>query len=83
MSDKHKLQLVREAISRRPKDVLGIFDRLPKSKQFSQEQLLQGFQVEVEHANTVGGDSLTIAKIVLDHLSEHPRYYKKLKKAGL
>ena len=44
------------------------------------EQFLKGFEVEQEHANTVGGDKVTIAKIVLDHLEEDVEYYTKLER---
>ena len=43
-------------------------------------QFLKGYSVEMEHADTVGGDKVTIAKIVLDHLAEDVRYYDKLEK---
>lgn len=42
-----------------------------------------GLKEEQEHAGTVGGDEIKIAEIVLDHLREDPKYYAKLKKAGL
>lgn len=44
------------------------------------EQFLKGFEVEQEHADTVGGDKVTIAKIVLDHLEEDVEYYTKLER---
>ena len=40
-----------------------------------------GMQEEQEHAETVGGDQLIIANIVMDHLSEDPGYYTHLKGA--
>lgn len=40
----------------------------------------KGFAVEQEHAATVGGDEVTIAKIAMDHLKEDPNYYSKLEK---
>lgn len=42
-----------------------------------------GLKEEQEHAGTVGGDEIKVAEIVLDHLREDPKYYAKLKKAGL
>ena len=44
------------------------------------EQFQKGFEVEHEHAETVGGDKVTIAKIVLDHLAERADYYDRLEK---
>lgn len=46
-------------------------------------EFMAGFGVEWEHAHTVGYDLITIGKIVLDHLAEDPRYYRKLKRARL
>lgn len=40
----------------------------------------KGMDVEQEHGDTVGGDLVTVAKIVLDHLNEDPDYYTKLEK---
>ncbi len=42
--------------------------------------LLKGFSVETEHAATVDGNIIKICRIVLDHLSEDPKYYNKLEK---
>jgi hypothetical protein len=42
--------------------------------------LKHGFDVELEHAHTVGHDPITVARIVLDHLEEDQHYYKKLAK---
>ncbi len=44
------------------------------------DQFAKGLKVEHEHADTVDGDELTMAKIVLDHLREDPKYYTKLAK---
>lgn len=50
----------------------------PDSK-FNQTQLRMGVKVELEHTN-----SHKIAKqIAKAHLNEDPKYYTKLKKAGL
>lgn len=83
MAKKELIKLIREEIERDPSDVLAIFKKLSASKGHSKEQLIKGFKVELEHSSTVGGDPITVAKIVLDHLAEHPDYYDKLKKAGL
>lgn len=44
----------------------------------SSETVLQGFEIELEHAETVGGDNNTILRIVEDHLKEDREYYTKL-----
>lgn len=64
-------------------EILAIFAALPKSAKYSNEQLIAGYKVELEHAKTVNYDKMAIAKIVLDHLAEFPDYYTKLTKAGL
>jgi hypothetical protein len=48
-------------------------------KDFDPKQLAMGIKVEKEHTK-----SRKIAtEIAMDHLSEDPRYYLKLKKSGL
>lgn len=42
---------------------------------FDQVQLMQGMHVELEH----GSDVVTAMEITMDHLSEDPLYYQKLK----
>lgn len=83
MKFKEALKYVREQLDRTPDGVLSIFKSLPDSHKHDSKALLQGFKVEIEHVNTVGGNAHTIAKIVLDHLAEDPKYYEKLSKAGL
>lgn len=83
MKFKDALRYVREQLDRSPDEVLSVFKTLPNSHKHSQEELLNGFKVEIEHAKTVGGNPEIIAKIVLDHLAENPKYYEKLVKAGL
>lgn len=83
MSYRKTLKYVREEIERSAESVLEIFKKIPEASKYSKKQLVKGFKVEVEHADTVGGDPLIIAKIVLDHLRETPDYYDKLVKAGL
>lgn len=83
MKFKEALKYVREQLDRSPEEVLSLFKSLPNSDKHSQDQLLKGFKVEIEHAKTVGGNPEIIAKIVLDHLKEDPKYYEKLSKAGL
>lgn len=46
--------------------------------QFTKEQLLEGYYLELEHSNTVH-DHKEIIGITLDHLKEDPDYYQKLK----
>jgi hypothetical protein len=43
------------------------------------DQLLKGINIELEHTN----DESVAREIALDHLSEDPNYYTKLKKANL
>lgn len=43
------------------------------------EEFVLGFGEEMEHAETVGNDEETMARITLDHLTEDPKYYSKLK----
>lgn len=78
-----RLKLVREKIDRSPEIALEVFKGLPEAAQYSPAQLLKGFKTELEHAKTVNGDPVLVAKIVLDHLREHPDYYDRLEKAGL
>lgn len=42
-----------------------------------------GMKEEQEHIGTVDGNEIKVAEIVLDHLQEDPKYYAKLKTAGL
>jgi uncharacterized protein YeeX (DUF496 family) len=48
-------------------------------KDVNKEELKKGIKVEKEHTT----DTKTAARIALDHLSEDPKYYTKLEKAGL
>jgi len=48
--------------------------------EISYEELKKGYNVEKEHADTVGDDPLTFIKIAVDHLKEFPDYYTRLKK---
>lgn len=47
------------------------------------EEFYMGMKEEREHADITGGDLATAARIVLAHLKENPRYYTKMKAAGL
>lgn len=47
--------------------------------QIDPREFQMGCKVELEHTD----DPQIAAKIASDHLAEHPRYYTKLKKAGL
>ena len=56
-------------------------------KKISPKTLAQGMSIELEHKDTLislgvkEGDLLrAVARIALDHLSETPHYYSKLKK---
>lgn len=44
----------------------------------SSSWLLRGFDVELEHWETVQYDISAICRIVLDHLKEDGKYYQKL-----
>ena len=46
---------------------------------FDPEALEQGTTVEQEHTS----DRVTAQQIAMDHLTEDPRYYVKLRRAGL
>jgi len=46
---------------------------------FDPRQLAKGIAVEMEHTS----DRATAREIALDHLTEDPRYYDKLERAGL
>ena len=48
-------------------------------KNIDKEELKKGIKVEKEHTS----DNKTATRIALDHLSEDPKYYSKLEKAGL
>lgn len=50
-----------------------------KAEDVDPEQLRKGIKVEMEHTT----DRKTAKEIAMDHLTEHPRYYDKLLKAGL
>lgn len=57
--------------------------RLPKTEQFDSDEFWAGMTDEQEHLKEVGGDQNKLADIVRDHLREDPRYYTKLRAAGL
>ena len=47
------------------------------------EQFRMGLGVELEHRNVTHGNMEMTGTIALAHLEEDPKYYTKLKKAGL
>jgi hypothetical protein len=62
-----------------PRDWLAIGGELGVDfETIDPSQWVAGCEHETEHAQTVGGDAVTIAKIALDHLRSDPRYYEKL-----
>lgn len=61
--------------------MLGILKVNPKD--IDMDEFRQGMKDEQEHKDVTGGDMLATAKIVLAHLKEDPKYYSKLKAAGL
>lgn len=56
----------------------GKGDHKPLSK-FDKKELMMGLRTEKEHTK----DMATASEITRDHLTEDPRYYSKLKRAGL
>lgn len=71
-----------EALWRQKKRPFGKSEKIPgglasgkKPKDFDQEQLAAGIKVEMEHTT----DKDIAQEIAMDHLSEDPDYYKKLK----
>jgi len=56
-------------------DIIGI-----NWKKYDLEQFRTGLGVETEHAETIGQNRKALARIVLDHLNEHPKYYTNLLK---
>jgi hypothetical protein len=53
--------------------------RNTKVKDVDQKQLKMGIKIEQEHTKS----KARACGIALDHLTEDPRYYTKLRKAGL
>jgi hypothetical protein len=60
-------------------DVKDIAKKHGVSLSTIKKQLNIGKKVELEH----GGNLKKATKIAMDHLAENPKYYTKLKKAGL
>jgi hypothetical protein len=56
----------------------GLADK-KKPEDFDPKQLAMGIEVEMEHT----GNRKLAKEIAMDHLSEDPKYYTKLKKAKL
>jgi len=56
----------------------GLYKKGDKLK-YDPKELEMGIQIELEHAD----DKEAAKQIALDHLMEDPKYYSKLKKAGL
>jgi len=54
-------------------------EELVKKYNVDKHELQKGIEVEKEHTT----DENVATKIALDHLSENPKYYTKLIKAGL
>ena len=52
----------------------------PEIAEYDKAEVLKGLQVEMEHFGSVGGDIITVAKIVCDHIREFPgkSYYTAL-----
>jgi hypothetical protein len=80
MSKSHKKQDVKNASSGNPSS--GMPEKVPgglssgkSPKDFDQQKLADGIKVEMEHTT----DKDIAQEIAMDHLSEDPDYYKKLK----
>lgn len=56
----------------------GLADK-KKPSDFDQSELKMGIKIEMEHTN----DGNVAREIAMDHLTEDPKYYTKLKKAHL
>jgi hypothetical protein len=69
-----------EKIPVTPELIASLLAELPELEGVDQAELEKGLTVEQEHLASVGGEMLTIAKIVLDHIKEFPgkQYYTAL-----
>ena len=70
-----------EAMCKQLGDSMGI-----DWKKYDLDEFCDGMFVEEDHKDVVSGDSKKIARIVIEHLDEDPKYYshlKKVKKMGL
>jgi len=56
----------------------GKGDRL-RTSDVNQQELVMGIKVEMEHTSS----RAVATEIALDHLSEDPHYYRRLRDAGL
>lgn len=65
-----------EALCKQLGDSLGI-----NWKKYDLDEFCDGMFEEQEHKDVVDGDDRKIARIVLEHLDEDPRYYSHLKRA--
>jgi hypothetical protein len=69
--------MIKEGFSKWAKDKIpgGLADK-KSPKDFDRERLAQGIKVEMEHTS----DKAIAREIAMDHLTEDPNYYRKLKK---
>ncbi len=81
MNDKSGLGRFLSESELREYALLGVLKVNPKD--ICMDEFRQGMKAEQEHQDITGGDRVMTAKIVLAHLKEDPRYYTKLKRAGL
>jgi hypothetical protein len=77
------MQKIQRHMELNPHEVLDIFNQVSGGRRWPDATLLFGFKNEMEHIVTVKYDLKLLAGIVVDHLREHPDYYKRLARAGL
>ena len=57
-------------------DLIKLVELVPEIKEYDLEDFILGYCEEQEHLESVDGDEVKIAKIVLDHLKEDDEYYE-------
>ena len=58
-------------------DLIKLVELVPEIKEYDLEDFILGYCEEQEHLETVDGDEVKIAKIVIDHLKEDEEYYEE------
>lgn len=66
----------KQFLNKKTPSIADIAKKHNQSIEYMQQQLQNGISVEKEHTKNHG----VATKIALDHLSENPNYYKKLKR---
>jgi hypothetical protein len=69
-----------EKVQITPELIASLVEELPELADVDQSELEAGLESEQEHLESVGGEMITVAKIVLDHIKEFPgkQYYQAL-----